>query len=84
MSVVRNVDLDDAARGCDSVEFLHHLLETIKGSANVLKHVLHQDVVKAVVFKGPRELLDVQKNVGVAGWEAIGIDKAFTLIKAAA
>jgi hypothetical protein len=29
-------------------------------------------------------LFDVEKNIRVASWEAVGVDKAFSLVKATA
>ena len=81
---MRHMNFDHALWGNDPVKLAHHMGESLEVGTDVLQHMLHQNVVEAVVRQWPWCLLNVELNVGRTFSKVICIHKAFALVKAAA
>jgi hypothetical protein len=80
---VGNVDLKNAARLQNAIQLAHDGAEVGERRADVLKHMLHQDMVELVVLERPWEGLDVHQDIGFAFLEAISVDPALAFVESA-
>lgn len=78
-----NLDFDQPIRRCHPIQFLHHLLESVKIRSHMFEHMFHQNEVKCVVFKWPWRLFEIHQDIRAALWELIRVDPPIPAIKAA-
>ena len=77
------MDLDEAARGRDPIEFLHHRAEDAEIGSDVLEDVPQQDHLEGVGVEVPWRGLDIEEAVGLTAGEFVEIEPAGQLVEPA-